>query len=60
MGKCSVLTVIGHKIFVQLVSLVFENLAQVNSNFASNLLHKSVQFAKIVGQTYQLIERTDL
>lgn len=57
---CLLLTVVGLQVLVQLVALVLQHVAQVGGDLARRLLDVSVQLAQIIGQSDQLIERTDL
>lgn len=59
-GGVPILTVVGLQVLVQLVPLILQHIAEVGRDFARRLLDVRVQLAKIVGQTDQLIERTDL
>lgn len=54
------LTVVGQQILVQLVTLILQHFAKIHGNLASDLLDIRVQFAKIVGQTDQLIQGANL
>ena len=45
---------------MQFVPLILEYLSQVHGDFARHLLDKSIQLSQIIGQTYQLIESSDL
>lgn len=57
---CSLLTVVGLQVLVQLVALVLQHVAQIGGDLARRLLDVPVQLAQIIGQSDQLIERTDL
>lgn len=54
------LTVVGHQVFLQLISLIFQYFTQVRSNLTSYLLHKSIQLAQIIRQPHKLIQGTNL
>lgn len=54
------LTVVGQQIFVQLITLILQHFAKIHGNLASDLLDIRVQFAKIIGQTDQLIQGANL